>query len=45
MKRGLPEVNWCDLYNYWIYVILMMIGRYGVIAKKNLVKKVVGLGP
>lgn len=30
-------------YNYWIYVILMMIGFYGMIGKKNLVKKVVGL--
>lgn len=30
-------------YNYWIYVILMMIGFYAVIAKKNLVKKVIGL--
>jgi len=30
-------------YNYWIYVTLMMIGFYAVIAKKNLVKKVIGL--
>lgn len=30
-------------YNYWIYVVLMMIGFYAVIAKKNLVKKVIGL--
>lgn len=32
------------LYNYWIYVVLMMIGLYAVIAKNNLVKKVIGLG-
>ena len=30
-------------YNYWIYVILMMIGFYAMIGKKNLVKKIVGL--
>ena len=30
-------------YNYLIYVILMMIGLYGAIAKVNLVKKVIAL--
>jgi multicomponent Na+:H+ antiporter subunit C len=30
-------------YNYWMYIILMMIGFYAMIAKKNLVKKVVGM--
>jgi len=30
-------------YNYWIAVVLMMIGLYGVISKKNLIKKVIGL--
>lgn len=30
-------------YNYWIYVILMMIGLYAMIAKNNLAKKVVGM--
>ena len=29
--------------NYWAYVGLMMIGLYGIIAKKNLVKKIIGL--
>lgn len=32
------------LYNYWIAIILMMIGFYIVIARDNLVKKMVGLG-
>ena len=32
-----------DYYNYLIYVILMMIGLYAMIAKKNLVKKIVGM--
>jgi len=31
------------LYNYWIVIILMMTGFYIVIAKGNLLKKVVGL--
>jgi len=30
-------------YNYWIYIILMMIGFYAMFGKKNLVKKIVGL--
>ncbi|UCH53842.1 MAG: cation:proton antiporter subunit C [Pseudomonadota bacterium] len=37
-------MNWIGHYNYWIYVALMMIGFYAVIAKANLVKKVIGLG-
>ncbi|NQT54958.1 MAG: cation:proton antiporter subunit C [Desulfobacteraceae bacterium] len=30
-------------YNYWMYIILMMIGLYAMVAKNNLVKKVVGM--
>lgn len=30
--------------NYWIAIILMMIGFYGVIAKENMVKQVISLG-
>ncbi len=30
-------------YNYWIYILLMMIGLYAMIAKNNLVKKVIGM--
>ncbi len=30
-------------YNYWLYIILMMIGLYAMIAKNNLVKKLVGM--
>ena len=32
-----------DLYNYWVFAILLMIGFYAVIAKLNLVKKLIGL--
>ena len=31
------------LYNYWIFIVLMMIGFYIVMAQHNLIKKVVGL--
>jgi multicomponent Na+:H+ antiporter subunit C len=30
-------------YNYWIYVVLMMIGFYAMIGKRNLVKKLIGM--
>ena len=30
-------------YNYWIYIMLMMIGLYAMLAKNNLVKKVIGM--
>ena len=30
-------------YNYWIYVLLMMLGFYAMINKKNLVKKIIGM--
>ncbi|MGI6453415.1 MAG: cation:proton antiporter subunit C [Syntrophomonadaceae bacterium] len=30
-------------YNYWIYVLVMMVGFYTVMAKENLIKKAIGL--
>lgn len=30
-------------FNFWIYVIIMMIGLWSVIAKNNLIKKLIGL--
>lgn len=30
-------------YNYWIYVILMMIGFYAMIGKRNMIKKLLGM--
>ena len=30
-------------YNYWIVILLMMIGFYIVISRGNLVKKIIGL--
>lgn len=31
------------LYNYWVSIMLMMIGLYTVITRSNLVKKLLGL--
>lgn len=30
-------------FNYWVYVILMMIGLWATIAKNNLIKKLIGM--
>lgn len=30
-------------FNFWIYVILMMIGLWALIAKNNLIKKLIGM--
>ncbi len=30
-------------FNYWIAIVLMMIGFYALIARGNLIKKIVGL--
>ncbi|MGD9659668.1 MAG: cation:proton antiporter subunit C [Porticoccaceae bacterium] len=32
-----------DLYNYWMVIVLMMIGFYIVIVQGNLIKKLIGL--
>ncbi|MFT5539855.1 MAG: multicomponent Na+:H+ antiporter subunit C [Alphaproteobacteria bacterium] len=31
------------LFNYWVVIVLMMIGLYIVVSRGNLVKKIVGL--
>ncbi len=36
-------MNVLSHYNYWIVIVLMMVGFYTIIARGNLVKKVVGL--
>ncbi len=38
---GIIDIVYAE-YNYWIYVTLMMIGFYAMIAKKNLIKKIIG---
>ena len=32
-----------DYYNYWVVIILMMLGFYIVISDSNLIKKMIGL--
>lgn len=36
-------MNIAGLFNYWVVMVLMMIGFYIVIAQPNLIKKLVGL--
>lgn len=36
-------MNIFELYNYWVFAVLLMIGFYAVIAKSNLIKKLIGL--
>ncbi len=36
-------MSFVGLYNYWIVIFLMMAGFYVVVARGNLVKKLVGL--
>ena len=30
-------------YNFWMYIVLMMIGLYAMVGKRNLVKKLIGM--
>lgn len=30
-------------FSYWIYVVLIMVGFYGMMAKNNLMKKLIGM--
>ncbi len=30
-------------FNYWIYIVLMMIGLFAMISKNNLIKKLIGM--
>jgi len=36
-------IDFVGLYNYWIVIVLAMAGMYIVIARGNLIKKLVGL--
>lgn len=37
------SMEFLGLYNYWIVIVLMMTGFYVVIARDNLIKKLIGL--
>ena len=30
-------------FNYWVYVVLIIVGLYGMMAKNNLMKKLIGM--
>jgi multicomponent Na+:H+ antiporter subunit C len=32
-----------DWYNYWVISLLMLVGVYGMMAKRNLLKKLMGM--
>jgi multicomponent Na+:H+ antiporter subunit C len=32
-----------DLFHYWVFIAILMMGFYTVIAKQNLIKKLLGL--
>ncbi|MEQ8193514.1 MAG: cation:proton antiporter subunit C [Rhodospirillales bacterium] len=36
-------MDYAGLFNYWIVIVLMMVGFYIVIAQHNMIKKIVGL--
>jgi multicomponent Na+:H+ antiporter subunit C len=36
-------MDWQGLYNYWVVIVLMMAGLYILIARYNMVKKMIGL--
>jgi multicomponent Na+:H+ antiporter subunit C len=36
-------VELLGLYNYWVFAVLLMTGFYAIIAKQNLIKKLLGL--
>ena len=36
-------MNFLEGYNYWIHAILLCVGLYAMIAKRHLVKKIIGL--
>ena len=45
--KGFSRENVLELIiaksNYWIYVVLIMLGFYGMMAKNNLMKKLIGM--
>ena len=42
MMDGMLEIL-VSRINYWVYIALMMIGLYGIIVKKNIMKKIIGM--
>ncbi len=42
MMDGVLEIL-VSRINYWVYIALMMIGLYGIMIKKNIMKKIIGM--
>ena len=40
---GSIEVEILGYFNYWVFAVVLMIGLYAVIARGNLIKKLLGL--
>ena len=36
-------MEFLGIYHYWVFVVLLMVGFYAVVAKVNLIKKLIGL--
>lgn len=36
-------MEWLGFYNYWVFALLLVIGIYAVIARTNLIKKLIGM--
>mgnify|MGYP001164637897 CR=1 FL=1 len=36
-------MEWLGLYNYWVFTLLLVTGIYAVIARTNLIKKLIGM--
>jgi len=37
-------MTFLSLYNYWVYIFILVVGLYAVLAKGNYVKRMIGLG-
>jgi multicomponent Na+:H+ antiporter subunit C len=40
----IQDITFLGLYNYWVYIFLLIIGLYAVLVKGNYVKRMIGLG-
>nr|WP_204602111.1 cation:proton antiporter subunit C [Paremcibacter congregatus] len=39
----MSDMDVLGLFNYWVFVILLMLGFFAIVARTNLIKKVIGL--
>jgi len=36
-------MEYLGLYNYWVFIVLLMLGLYAVMSRVNLIKKLIGM--